>query len=358
MTSPTVLMMAGGTGGHVFPALAVATELSERGYAVQWLGSERGIENRLVPGAGLTLHTLAVAGIRGGGVLRKLTAPLMLLKTVAQAFALVRRIRPVVAVGFGGYASGPGGVAARLAGVPLVLHEQNARPGLTNRVLSRMASRVLQAFPGALPGAQAVGNPVRRDIVALPDPVQRLESHDGPLRVLVLGGSQGALSLNTRLPGALATAIAGADVALTIRHQCGRGRVDEVISAYAGTGLDARCEEFIDSMESAYAWADLVICRAGALTVSEVAAAGVAAVFVPLPTAVDDHQTLNARWLSDEQAARLLPESALDGAGLAQALEGLLNREGLMAMAVRARAKGLADAASRVADVCEEVRRG
>ena len=359
MSRGTVLMMAGGTGGHVFPALAVAGELAQSGFAVQWLGSRRGIENSLVPEAGYPLHALEVRGLRGGGLARTLMAPLMLLRAVLSAVVLVRRLRPVLAVGFGGYASGPGGLAARLNGVPLVLHEQNARSGLTNRLLARVATRVLQAFPGAFADAEVVGNPVRAGIFSLAPPAERLISHQGPLRLLVLGGSQGALALNRDLPPALADYLGTSRKdAVVIRHQCGRDRQEEVRQAYEKTGLSVSIEEFIRAMDDAYQWADLVICRAGALTVSEVAAAGVAAVFVPLPTAVDDHQTLNARWLADQQAGRLLPQSSLNRDGLAGVLDELMNREALAGMAARARSMARPDSAARVAAICEEVLHG
>lgn len=358
MNRGTVLMMAGGTGGHVFPALAVAGELKQSGFAIEWLGSQRGIENTLVPEFGYPLNTLAVSGLRGGGLLRKLAAPLMLLRTVLDARSLIKRIGPVLTVGFGGYASGPGGLAARLMGVPLVLHEQNARPGLTNRILARMANRVLQAFPGAIEGAEVVGNPVRSDIASLPEPQQRMADRSGPLRVLVLGGSQGALALNCDLPGALAACLARNPVAVTVRHQCGKGREQEVSQAYAGTGIDVTISEFVRDMDQAYAWADLVICRAGALTVCEVAAAGLAAIFVPLPSAVDDHQTLNAKWLVDADAARLLPQAQLNADGLGNALDGLLDRDALTSMAAKARAMARPDSAVQVARICQEVLHG
>ena len=358
----TVLMMAGGTGGHVFPALAVADALRARGYDIAWLGAQGGIENRLVPAAGYPLHALTVQGVRGGGLVRKLRAPFLLLGAVLAARRVLRGTSARLAVGFGGFASGPGGLAARLSGVPLVVHEQNAIPGLTNRVLSRVATRSLEGFDGALSGrAQAVGNPVREAIVALPAPAQRYGERDGALRILVLGGSQGALALNRRLPAALAGVLQAQPA--VIRHQAGRGRREEAASAYEAVALEAAVEEFIDDMAAAYAWADLIICRAGALTVAEVAAAGVAALFVPLPTAVDDHQRHNAEWLSRQSAGLVLKESGLNAATLAEHLrpvmaEGLISRPALMAMAERARALSHGDSASRVAEICEEVLRG
>lgn len=359
--SGTVLMMAGGTGGHVFPALAVADALRERGYDIAWLGAQGGIENRLVPAAGYPLHALKVRGVRGGGLLRKLQAPFLLLGAVLAARRVLRGTSAVLAVGFGGFASGPGGLAARLSGVPLIVHEQNAIPGLTNRVLARLAQRTLEGFAGAFAGrATAVGNPVRNAIVAVPDPVARYAERDGALRILVLGGSQGALALNRTLPAALARLLQAQPA--VIRHQAGRGRREEAASAYASAALEAAVDEFIDDMAAAYAWADLVICRAGALTVAEVAAAGVAAMFVPLPTAVDDHQRHNAEWLAGQGAALVLDQRQLNAAALAERLrpvmaEGVIERARLAQMAQQARALAHTDSATRVADICEEVLR-
>lgn len=357
MSAKTVLMMAGGTGGHVFPALSVAELLQARGYKVEWLGAEQGIENRLVPAAGLTLHALKVRGVRGGGLVRKLAMPLQLLRAVLAARQVLRSTDAKLAVGFGGFASGPGGLAARLSGVPLLIHEQNAVPGLTNRVLARAATQVLEAFDGAFPAgaATAVGNPVRQSIASLPVPAQRYGERDGALRVLVLGGSQGALALNRQLPAVLAQLFEREPV--IIRHQAGRGRREEAERAYQTAGLHAAVDEFIDDMAAAYGWADLVICRAGASTVSEVAAAGVAAVFVPLPSAVDDHQTHNARWLVSRDAAVMVAQQDLNAATLQQRLAGRLQRAALAELATAARAQAQAHSAERVADLCEEVLR-
>ncbi|WP_300412023.1 undecaprenyldiphospho-muramoylpentapeptide beta-N-acetylglucosaminyltransferase, partial [uncultured Alcanivorax sp.] len=296
--SGTILIMAGGTGGHVFPALAVADQLRERGFRILWLGAENGMEGKLVRQYGYEIAELAVSRLRGGGLKRKLTAPFNLLRAVWQARNLISQRQPLLAVGFGGFASGPGGLAARLCKVPVVVHEQNAVPGLTNRLLSKMATVTLEGFQGAFGSQSAcwVGNPVRAEIANLDDPARRYAQHQGGLRVLVLGGSQGALVLNQDLPELL-LAVLGREI--QVRHQCGAGRTGEAAPIYQALGMQARVSEFIDDMAEAYGWADLVICRAGALTVAEVAAAGVAALFVPLPTAVDDHQTLNARWLSD-----------------------------------------------------------
>ena len=357
---PLMLVMAGGTGGHVIPALAVADVLNQRGIDIAWLGSEQGIENRLVTNAGYPLHQLAVRGVRGGGVSRRLLAPFMLLGSVLAAWRVVRKLRPVVAIGFGGYASGPGAIAAWLTGVPLIIHEQNARPGMTNRVLSRFARQVLQGFPGAFEHAMTTGNPVRSAIAALPAPAERYRPRggmaDSPLRILITGGSQGALALNKQLPAALVAALDGVD--FEVRHQTGRGRTEEAAQAWDGLAVKVELSEFIDDMASAFSWADLVICRSGASTVSEVAAAGVAALFIPLPSAVDDHQTYNARWLADKDAALLLPQGGLSADGLKARLAVLADRGALMQMAERARAMALPGSAVTVADICQEVAHG
>lgn len=351
---PTIVIMAGGTGGHVFPALAVAQELAQRGYHIEWLGGEQGIERRLVPQAGFPLKALTVKGLRGGGMMRKLLAPFMIMAAVNQARRWLGGIKPCAVVGFGGYASGPGGIAARLRGLPLVVHEQNAVPGLTNRILSRVATVTVAAFDGAFSDSvEVVGNPVREEILALPTPSKRYGSREGALRLLVLGGSQGALALNQTLPAAMAPLLADKDV--VIRHQAGRGRLKETQRAYTEAKVEAQIDEFIDDMAAAYSWADLVICRAGALTIAELAAAGVAALCVPLPTAADDHQTRNAEWLVGVGAARLMPQAELDAAGLAQRLGDILDRNALQMMAEKGRAAVQVNSMNRVADLCEEV---
>ncbi|EKF74264.1 UDP-N-acetylglucosamine--N-acetylmuramyl-(pentap eptide)pyrophosphoryl-undecaprenol N-acetylglucosamine transferase [Alcanivorax hongdengensis A-11-3] len=355
--SATILIMAGGTGGHVFPALAVADQLKARGYRILWLGAQHGMEGKLVRQYGYEIAELAVSRLRGGGIQRKLTAPINLLRAVMQARRLIGERRPVLAVGFGGFASGPGGLAARLCGVPVVVHEQNAVPGLTNRLLSRLATVTLEGFSGAFDSRKAcwVGNPVRPEIADLEEPSRRYAQHQGAMRVLVLGGSQGALALNRDLPELL-LAVLGADI--QIRHQCGANRQDEAAPIYQALHMQAQVTEFIDDMAEAYGWADLVICRAGALTVAEVAAAGVAALFIPLPTAVDDHQTLNARWLVDRGAALLLDQRQLSAAALAAALKPVADRASLAQIAIKAREQAMADSAERAATLCEEVANG
>lgn len=345
----TLLVMAGGTGGHVFPGLAVADRLRDQGWNIHWLGTAERMEAQLVPKHGYPLHTISIAGVRGNGLKRKLLAPFQIMKAVWQARRVLRQVQPQVVLGMGGFAAGPGGVAARLAGIPLVLHEQNAAAGMTNRLLARIAQRVLMAFPGAFAegdNTAVVGNPVRADVLALPVPAERISTEPQPLRLLVVGGSLGARILNQIVPEAVA--LAGN---IKVRHQTGKGNAEAVRQAYQALGIDAEVSDFIDDMAAAYGAADLVVCRAGALTVSEVAAAGIGALFVPLPHAVDDHQTKNARSLSDSGAAVLLPQSELTAQGLAAQLQQLGdNRTQLLAMASQARSLAITDAAERVAE--------
>lgn len=347
------LVMAGGTGGHVFPALAVAQRLASAGWQIHWLGSAGGMEVELVTKNGIAISTLPVSGLRGGGAARLLAAPFKLLRSLAGAVRVVRRERPDLVIGFGGFASGPGGVAARLCGVPLVVHEQNAIAGLTNRLLARIAARVLVAFPEAarqLPRAAVVGNPVRDAICAVPAPAARYAGRSGALRILVVGGSLGAQALNTHVPAALA--LLARDLALDVRHQTGRKSVDETRGNYLRVGVPADVVAFIDDMADAYAWADLVVCRSGALTVSELAAAGVPAIFVPFPHAVDDHQTHNAGYLVGAGAARLLPQDRLHAESLAAEIRAIAARDTLLAMAQAARKASFGDVSSEIARVC------
>jgi UDP-N-acetylglucosamine--N-acetylmuramyl-(pentapeptide) pyrophosphoryl-undecaprenol N-acetylglucosamine transferase len=351
-----VLIMAGGTGGHIFPGLAVADSLRRRGVPIHWLGARGGMECQQVSAAGIPLDVVDVSALRGKGPLRWLTGPLMLLRAVAQSSSVLGQRRPACAISFGGYAAGPGGLAARLRGIPLLVHEQNRVPGLTNRVLAGFAAKVLQAFPGTWDERKdpvTCGNPVRDAVAAIEDPSSRLAGRQGRLRLLVTGGSQGARALNRLVPQALAR-LAG-HPPLEVRHQCGRSWAAETRQAYDAAAVPAQVLEFIEDMADAYAWADLAICRAGALTVSEVAAAGLAAVFVPFPRAVDDHQTRNARFLVERGAAVLLPEAELDARILADSLQDLLgDRQKLLDMACRARSVATPDAAERVAGLCEE----
>jgi UDP-N-acetylglucosamine--N-acetylmuramyl-(pentapeptide) pyrophosphoryl-undecaprenol N-acetylglucosamine transferase len=352
-----VAVMAGGTGGHVFPALAVAELLRGQGMEVFWIGTRRGLEARLVPARGFGMEWISIEGLRGKGIGQLISAPWRLLVALREAVSVLRGRRPNVVLGMGGFASGPGGLAARAMGLPLVIHEQNQVPGLTNQWLSRIANRVFQAFPGSFPaarGAITCGNPVRPEIAAVPAPAERLAGRTGARRLLVVGGSLGAQALNQTV----APAIAKLSEAMRpmIRHQAGERTLDEARSAYAAAGLDAEVTPFIEDMAEAYAWADLVVCRAGALTVSELAAAGVASVLVPYPHAVDDHQTANARYLADVGAARLMPQRELSADSLAEVLADLLGDSArMLAMAEAARMRAEPAAAERIATACWEV---
>jgi len=343
-----VMIMAGGTGGHVYPALAVAHELKRRGHNVAWMGAPESFEARVVPAQGFPIEFIRVSGLRGKGLVKLLLAPLLIARAMLDAWAALRRRNPAVVLGMGGFAAGPGGLVAWLWGVPLVIHEQNAAPGLTNRWLARIARRVLEAFPGTFPGAACVGNPVRAAIAAVPEPATRLAGRTGAPCLLVVGGSQGAKALNERVPEALALLPEG--LRPTVRHQGGR-TAEIARAAYARAGVSAAVEPFIEDMAGAFGWADLVVCRAGASTIAELAAAGCAAVLVPFPAAVDDHQTRNAEYLVRADAAVLLPESELTARTLANTLRDLLSdRARLRAMAQAARARAWTGAEHKIAD--------
>lgn len=347
----TVLIMAGGTGGHVFPALAVARLLRERRCDVVWVGTQRGLEARVVPANGFPIEWLSVSGLRGKGVLAWLLAPWLLTIAALQALGILRRRKPAVVLGVGGFVTGPGGLAAWLTRRPLLIHEQNAIAGLTNRWLARLAREVLEAFPGSFPAsvrARCIGNPVRREIAALPAPEARFAHRSGPIRVLVVGGSLGAARLNIQVPRALA--LMPHTSRPDVRHQAGERGVGEAKDAYANAGIAARIEPFIEDMAEAYAWADLAVCRAGAITVSELAAAGLGAILVPYPAAVDDHQTYNARFLTDAGAAVLIADRDLEPHRLCDELTRLTaTRAQLLDMARRARGRALPDAADELA---------
>nr|WP_317402097.1 undecaprenyldiphospho-muramoylpentapeptide beta-N-acetylglucosaminyltransferase [Plesiomonas shigelloides] len=348
MKAKRLLVMAGGTGGHVFPGLAVAHQLMEQGWQVRWLGTADRMEADLVPKHGIEIDFIQISGLRGKGWRAQLGAPLRIWRAIRQARQIMRDYQPDVVLGMGGYVSGPGGVAAWLQGIPVVLHEQNAIAGLTNRWLSRIAAKVLQAFPGAFAKAPVVGNPVRQDVLALPEPAQRMKDRSGPLRVLVVGGSQGARVLNRTLP-AVAAALGDQ---ITLWHQVGKGALPEVEQAYQAAGATGhKITEFIDDMADAYQWADIVICRSGALTVSELAAAGVPAIFVPFQHK-DRQQYLNGLTLEKAGAAYIIEQDQLTAERLeAQLL--LLNRPQLLAMAQHARAAAIPDATDRVAAVIQ-----
>lgn len=354
----TALVMAGGTGGHVMPALAVAEALRADGWRVVWLGTHAGMEAKLVPARGFDMAWVKVAGVRGKGLVTKLLLPFNLLHAFWQAARAIFRERPDVALGLGGYVAFPGGMMAVLLNKPLVIHEQNAVAGLTNKILARLADRVLLGLPLASPltprasGEEWVGNPVRPEIAALSAPEQRLADRQGPLRLLVIGGSLGAAALNEMIPKALA--LLPAESRPETRHQAGARHLDTLTANYAAAGVAVEPLAFIEDMAAAYAWADVLICRAGALTVAEVAAAGLPALFVPFPFAVDDHQTANAAFLADQGAAWLMQQKDLDPEKLAAWLRGL-NRAELLAYAQKARALAKPDATARVAAVVKEL---
>jgi UDP-N-acetylglucosamine--N-acetylmuramyl-(pentapeptide) pyrophosphoryl-undecaprenol N-acetylglucosamine transferase len=347
--SQTILIMAGGTGGHVFPGLAIADEMRGRGWKVVWMGARGGLEARLVPARGYPIEWIRAAALRGKGLAAKLLLPFNLLAGFWQSACAIRRIRPDVVLGMGGYVAFPGGMMASLLARPLAVHEQNAVAGLANRVLAGVADKTMVAFPGALKGAEWTGNPVRVEIAAMPEPAVRYGGRNGPLRLLVVGGSLGAQALNEAVPKALA--LISEDVRPSVLHQAGEKNLSALKDNYQSSGIRGELVAFIEDMAQCYAQADLVICRAGAMTVAELSAAGMASVLVPFPHAVDDHQTANARFLSEKAAAILLPQRDLTPEKLA-ALIRSLDRKALLAMAEKARALGKPGAARMVADRC------
>lgn len=355
MSYKTIVIMAGGTGGHIMPGLAVAEELKRRNWRVVWMGHPEGMEARIVPARGYEMAWVRFAALRGKGLMRKLLLPLNLLHGFTEAWRELSRIQPAVVLGMGGYISFPGGMMAVLRGIPLVLHEQNSVAGLANKVLAGVADRLLSGFPKALKKAQHCGNPVRKEIADLPDPSLRYADHQEEsaerLRVLVIGGSLGAQALNDTLPQALA--LIPAEERPDVVHQAGEKRLGALQEAYAKAGVQAHTVAFIEDMAGAYAWADLVICRAGALTIAELAAAGVASILIPYPHAVDDHQTANAHYLRSAGAAILLPQTELTPERLALIRD--LKRPQLLEMANKAREMAMPDAAATVAQACNEV---
>ena len=345
-----VMIMAGGTGGHVYPALAVADELRDRGVPVVWLGTRKGIEARLVPEAGIEVDWLGVTGLRGKGIFTLLMAPLNLALACYQAMRILLKRKPCVVLGMGGFVSGPGGLMAWLLKRPLLIHEQNAVPGLTNRMLARLANKVMEAFPQSFKKpSMHVGNPVRRSIASMSSPEQRMKQRQGPLRLLVFGGSLGAARLNEVVPQALARI--DADKRPEVRHQSGPNNLEQARVNYSRLNVEANVEAYIDDMAEAYAWADLVLCRAGAMTIAELAAAGVASILVPYPYAVDDHQTFNAHYLSDAGAAKLLSQDKLDVDSLLEILSGM-SREKALEMANKARQLGMPESTNLVTEQC------
>ncbi len=354
MSSRPILVMAGGTGGHVYPALAVARALQANSREVVWLGTHRGLESRIIPMAGIDMEWISIKGLRRKGVLAMIVAPVQLAWALMQSLAVMIRRRPAAVLGMGGFVSGPGGVAAWLTRRPLVIHEQNAAAGMTNRLLARLARVVLQAFPGSFNSdvsAQTVGNPVREDIASISTPAVRYGSRQGPLRLLVLGGSQGALALNQVVPAALA--LFDTAVRPEVRHQCGERTLQVAKDRYAEHSVDAELLPFIEDMAEAYAWADLVVCRAGALTVAELCAAGVPALFVPYPAAVDDHQTANAKPMVEAGAAAIIQESDLTPELLAGRLQKWLQSRAMLTKnAETARSLASPDALLRITGIC------
>ena len=353
-TQKTALVMAGGTGGHIFPGLAVAQALREQGWKVHWLGAPGSMEERLVPPQGFPLETIDFSGVRGKGLLTLALLPLRLLKAFAQAWAVVRRVRPDVVIGLGGYISFPGGMMATLAGKPLILHEQNSVAGMANKVLANVASRVFCAFPNALPGAQWVGNPLRQAFLQQPPPAERFAGRSGPLRILVVGGSLGAKALNDTVPQALA--LIPPEQRPQVRHQSGAKQMQALQASYAAAGVQAELTPFIDDTASAYAQADLVICRAGASTVTELAAVGAAAIYVPFPHAVDDHQTTNARFVVDAGGGWVVQQTALSPEKLAHMIQNM-QRSTLLETAQKAKMMQKTEATAAVVTACQELAR-
>lgn len=356
MTKPLVLIMAGGTGGHIFPAQAVAKALHEAGWDIAWLGTADRMEARLVPQFGWSFYPIQVAGLRGKGIRSIFTAPVMLIRAAWQARQLITQLRPALVLGFGGYASGPGGLAAWLAGVPLLIHEQNAVAGSTNRLLAKLAKKVMVAFPQAFAGSRKqvlLGNPVRAELLGC----RQDRPDNSELRILVIGGSLGARALNELLPGQFTSLAEHGPIA--IRHQTGEAMLATVQTAYQPLqqkGIAVEVTAFIDDMAGAYRWADVVVCRAGALTVSELAAAGLAAIFVPLPTAIDDHQTANALSLTSHDAGWLVPQSQLTEPGIVPILAACIkDKNVLQRRAENARQQALPNATAEVVVLCRQV---
>jgi UDP-N-acetylglucosamine--N-acetylmuramyl-(pentapeptide) pyrophosphoryl-undecaprenol N-acetylglucosamine transferase len=356
----TLMVMAGGTGGHVFPGLAVAHQMQAWGWRVVWLGNPTGMEATLVPKHGVPMEFVRFGGVRGKGIKTKLMLPVNLLRACSESLSVLRRVKPDVVLGMGGYITFPAGVMTWLSGRSLVLHEQNSIAGLANKVLAKLAKRVLVAFPNALPNAEWTGNPIREELARVPAPEARYALRSGPLNVLVVGGSLGAAGLNDVVPKALA--LLAPDERPRIVHQAGAKHIEAARANYAAAGIeigsatgdDVQLLPFIDDMTSAYANADLVICRSGAMTVAEIAAVGVAAFFVPFPFAVDDHQTTNAAFLAQNGAAVVVQQRDLSAAQLADWLRGQ-TRETLVEMAKRSRSLAKPDATEQVAQICATV---
>lgn len=349
-----ILIAAGGTGGHVYPALAVADYLREKNIKVTWVGTEKGLEHRVVPAANIPLEIISISGLRGKGLLNLVFVPMKLLVAIVQVIKIFFRIKPDAVLGMGGFVSGPCGLAAFFLRKPLYLHEQNAVPGLTNKVLRHVATTTMQAFPNSFKGRQdvlATGNPIRKDISELVKPELRMIERKDTIRLLIIGGSLGAQALNENVPLALSEITK--DIQPNVWHQTGRNKLDETLKNYKKANIEAKVTEFIEDMAEAYEWADLVICRAGALTISELANAGVAAILVPYPYAVDDHQTANAKYLTEAGAAILIQQDQL-ALKLKESITELLlaGRKKLIEMAMAARELSKPDATKIVAETC------
>jgi UDP-N-acetylglucosamine--N-acetylmuramyl-(pentapeptide) pyrophosphoryl-undecaprenol N-acetylglucosamine transferase len=351
IVSKRILIATGGTGGHVFPGLAVAEEFKHRGYSVSWLGTESGLEAGLVPKHDIPIYFFPVKGIRGKGVLALVAAPINIVRAIYFAIKHIRQQNPDFVIGMGGFVSGPVGVASRILGKPLVIHEQNAVAGTTNRMLAKIASKALCAFPDSLSHAEVIGNPIRVSLEQIEKEIDKNSKH---IRVLVLGGSRGARALNQNVAKAIAQA--NSPLKIEIKHQCGVGREEEAKAAYRAEAIEAEVFPFIDDMEAAFTWADLCICRAGALTVSEVAAVGLATVMVPYPYAIDDHQTANAQYLEKLGATEIVQETEFSEGKLSQVLSRVLeSKERIAKMAANAKQAARVGVAKRFADICETI---
>ncbi|MEG0675105.1 MAG: undecaprenyldiphospho-muramoylpentapeptide beta-N-acetylglucosaminyltransferase [Comamonas sp.] len=348
----TALVMAGGTGGHIFPGLAVAQELRARGWNVHWLGAPGSMESRIVPPHGFVLETIEFGGVRGKGAKTLVQLPFKLLKAFSQARGVMQRVQPDVVIGLGGYLTVPGGLMAVMAGKPVVLHEQNSVAGMANKVVAAVAKRVFTAFPQVFAKGEWVGNPLRKAFIAQPTPAQRFAGRSGPLKLLVVGGSLGARALNDIVPQALALIPAG--LRPTVTHQSGAAQIDALRANYAAAGVAAELTPFIEDTAQAFANADIIVCRAGASTVTEIAAVGAAAIYVPFPAAVDDHQTTNARFLVDQGAGWLMPQSTLTAQGLAEMLQNM-QRATLLERAEQAKKMQKIHATEQVVAACEEL---
>ncbi len=355
MPDKTILIMAGGTGGHVYPALAVADYLKERGFELCWLGTDKGLESRVVPEHGYKLMKISVSGVRGKGLLKIFMAPIMIVMALSQALVIMKQLKPSAVLGMGGFASGPGGIAAWLMRIPLLIHEQNAIAGLTNKLLAPFSKTVMSAFPNVFTSdnVHVLGNPVRNEITDIEPPSMLRYEQRESLQVLILGGSLGAKALNESVPEALAKI---EKCQLSIRHQCGVKHETATREKYSSLGLTADVRPFIDNVAESYRWADVVICRAGALTIAELAATGVGSILIPFPYAVDDHQTANAKYLTESDAGILLQESQLSTSKLKQLIERFCHsRQYCIDMAKNARALAKPDATANVARLCMEV---